>query len=82
MHLDGGLNEQNPERGIETDIAVYEDTVTFPGLNEQNPERGIETGRHEKHRGHSFLGLNEQNPERGIETSISTTELTMPARSE
>ena len=37
------LNEQNPERGIETpDNADLHDPAQ--GLNEQNPERGIETG--------------------------------------
>jgi len=38
-----GLNEQNPERGIET-IEEEGQWTKFEGLNEQNPERGIETG--------------------------------------
>ena len=37
------LNEQNPERGIETPLSCWEYSV-LPSLNEQNPERGIETG--------------------------------------
>jgi len=38
------LNEQNPDRGIET-YSERRLTVFVPGLNEQNPDRGIETGR-------------------------------------
>jgi len=62
-----GLNEQNPERGIETAV------ITIPegcdsGLNEQNPERGIETGKRARRANGLNPGLNEQNPERGIET--------------
>jgi len=37
-----GLNEQNPERGIET-VGESEQSNQALGLNEQNPERGIET---------------------------------------
>ena len=39
---EASLNEQNPERGIETAPAQLE-TYEARGLNEQNPERGIET---------------------------------------
>ena len=38
-----GLNEQNPDRGIETAELISADSGR-PGLNEQNPDRGIETG--------------------------------------
>jgi len=43
-----GLNEQNPERGIETPL-VPDNRGPFQGLNEQNPERGIETRRTQEH---------------------------------
>jgi len=36
------LNEQNPDRGIETVVAEISQ-VLDRGLNEQNPDRGIET---------------------------------------
>jgi len=38
-----GLNEQNPERGIETGENRLRPTSCRQSLNEQNPERGIET---------------------------------------
>jgi len=61
------LNEQNPDRGIETNLAqgCKEDCQS---LNEQNPDRGIET-RSEAQSAQSTAGLNEQNPDRGIETA-------------
>ena len=38
-----GLNEQNPDRGIET--SWFSVTYSYTSsLNEQNPDRGIETG--------------------------------------
>ena len=37
-----GLNEQNPDRGIETNDYGGCNTI-LTGLNEQNPDRGIET---------------------------------------
>jgi len=37
------LNEQNPDRGIET-IEYVRPEQGEGGLNEQNPDRGIETG--------------------------------------
>jgi len=39
-----GLNEQNPDRGIETATAHQGVESPTHGLNEQNPDRGIETG--------------------------------------
>jgi len=36
------LNEQNPDRGIETDGSRVTSEPMW-GLNEQNPDRGIET---------------------------------------
>ena len=36
------LNEQNPERGIET-CRLRNARISNRSLNEQNPERGIET---------------------------------------
>jgi len=38
-----GLNEQNPDRGIETYSSAIHDCPTKSSLNEQNPDRGIET---------------------------------------
>ena len=38
-----GLNEQNPDRGIET-ARPYAPHSSAYCLNEQNPDRGIETG--------------------------------------
>jgi len=40
--LTRGLNEQNPDRGIETVTLNYLAGMS-PSLNEQNPDRGIET---------------------------------------
>ena len=60
------LNEQNPDRGIETIL----DSVHILGqirLNEQNPDRGIETTK-KVLAIEPGLCLNEQNPDRGIET--------------
>ena len=37
------LNEQNPDRGIETPAPAEIPPVDPFGLNEQNPDRGIET---------------------------------------
>ena len=41
-HLQIGLNEQNPDRGIET-TPTMSMLAENRGLNEQNPDRGIET---------------------------------------
>jgi len=41
--LSAGLNEQNPERGIETLLLLSDMHTGSRCLNEQNPERGIET---------------------------------------
>jgi len=43
--LDGviGLNEQNPDRGIETSRCAFATYRRTSSLNEQNPDRGIET---------------------------------------
>ena len=60
------LNEQNPDRGIETNCDLVR-SLWLLSLNEQNPDRGIETlGLFEVHCQNP--GLNEQNPDRGIET--------------
>jgi len=61
------LNEQNPDRGIETRPAVSARSP-LSGLNEQNPDRGIET-RMVASKRKMPRGLNEQNPDRGIETT-------------
>jgi len=62
------LNEQNPDRGIETsDFAAILDCPT--SLNEQNPDRGIETDDRAPPEGSAWR-LNEQNPDRGIETYL------------
>ena len=37
-----GLNEQNPDRGIETE-KYWSNYCHHRSLNEQNPDRGIET---------------------------------------
>ena len=37
------LNEQNPDRGIETPSKGRRDSCAELSLNEQNPDRGIET---------------------------------------
>mgnify|MGYP005621316209 CR=1 FL=1 len=42
--LPGRLNEQNPDRGIETAWRCPGRSRS-PSLNEQNPDRGIETGQ-------------------------------------
>jgi len=65
IHI-GGLNEQNPDRGIET-AQLRAQGVTLASLNEQNPDRGIETSRTISLLS-TCTGLNEQNPDRGIET--------------
>jgi len=62
------LNEQNPDRGIETTYHGARDTGTTVCLNEQNPDRGIETYPLQQ-RGTQCWRLNEQNPDRGIETT-------------
>jgi len=61
------LNEQNPERGIETKI-ILTLLCAHNSLNEQNPERGIETVT-ALTAAQNMWRLNEQNPERGIETA-------------
>ena len=61
-----GLNEQNPDRGIETGYTRYT-KWSFRGLNEQNPDRGIETVQL-WYCPPARIRLNEQNPDRGIET--------------
>ena len=63
------LNEQNPERGIET-LLLPPHTTVSPSLNEQNPERGIETCLEKSFVVNVTASLNEQNPERGIETRL------------
>ena len=48
MYASGiGLNEQNPDRGIETAIVRFYPDMR-PSLNEQNPDRGIETNLEER----------------------------------
>ena len=66
---DARLNEQNPDRGIETDADATWPRGSSLSLNEQNPDRGIETLAYNGGARNGAMGLNEQNPDRGIETA-------------